>query len=146
MVATFFDLIASQKDFLPPTAVAEKITEKGRLRLNEQMVAYARSSADKMSGASDTLITSLLQIAGSILRDDIRAHMRSAKNTIELNVAGPLARAISALIKSPHFQLNVMDDDFFGAKALLNARGQKYQLIQSADATTVNSASENAAN
>ncbi len=123
---TLFDLVVSAKDFVPPMGAAEKVTDRGRNRLNEHMVAYARSSSDKMNVPADQLIKALLQMAGEILRDDIRNKLvtqNAAKNVIELRIAGPLAAIIAPLLRAPLFKVTALDDEFLAAKALLLSAG-----------------------
>ncbi len=128
MTATFLDLMTSQSEFKIPAAMAEKITERGRARLQEYMVAYARSSADKMNGPADDLFRALLQISGDIIRDDIRNKLAATTDTIELNLAGPLAQGLSLILKNQRFKPHIVDDEYFAAKALFMGQGQKYTL------------------
>src|SRR6185312_7026695 len=53
MTPTFLDLLSTQPQFSAPAGVIEKMSERGRTRLNENMVAYARSSSDKMNMPAD---------------------------------------------------------------------------------------------
>jgi N-methylhydantoinase A len=115
MTPTFFDLLSTRPNFVAPAGALEKMNERGRTRLNENMVAYARSSSDKMNIPADSLISSLLQIGGQKLRDELI----SLGATKECQVAGPLAPAIAEILSTAGYKAQVVADEFIATKSLL---------------------------
>lgn len=119
LIPTLFDLLLANEESDPIMGINEKLQDRGRLRLQETLAAYARNFAEPTHMNSTALAQKLLSMAGESWLDNIYDALPTL-DISHLTLCGPLANYMQK-----HVGGKVIGDDFFITTSLLKVDQSK---------------------